>query len=263
MKPSVNNYKSVITSVLAMASAIFSFAALPQTASAQSPCLVYNSRSTSSSTGYASYSSPSIGLMVLGPQFSEETEVFSNNGMVNAQVTKRDAQVYSLSTSGGRKTYFKQVTSEVDGAADTKRVVGFFNMAPRNSAKPALFFAMMPFDYTSTSLSEADGSIIGKAVQMAPYAGGPKILMAPSMQSSYRFYDLNANLSFGNPGNMPQLKNLGQDGETRLALLSTGRTTYSHSASLNELVKNKDFAAACAAIEQWLQSKGYEDESMP
>jgi len=37
----------------------------------------------------------------------------------------------------------------------------------------------------------------------------------------------------------------------------SGRTTYTHNSKLSELVKNKNFADACAAIEKWFQDNGY------
>lgn len=263
MKPSVHTYKSRIAFVLGLAATIFSIAALPQTAAAQpqSPSLVYSSRSSSFTTGYTKASSGGTGIMVLGPQFTEETEIWTNDGQAGAEVTKREVQEYFTSVSKTRKSYFKMETSDQNGP-NAKRVVGFFNMAAKTSTKPSLFFAMMPFDYTSTSLSDIDGTIIGKATQQSPYAGAPKILMATSMQSSYRSYNLNADIEWHGEGVQPEQKNLGQNGTTRIASLISGKTTYSHNSALSELVKNKNFTEACAAIEKWLEDNGYQNDAM-
>lgn len=259
MKPSVHTYKSIVAPVLGFVAAIFFLAALPQTVTAQStsPCLVYNSRSTTSTTGYSSSASGGTGIMVLGPQFTEATEVWTDSGQASVQVTKREVQEYYISGSKTQKSYSKVVTSDESGP-NSKRVVGFFNMAPKNSLKPSLFFVMMPWDYTVRTLSENE-SIIGKASEQSPYPGAPKILMAAAMQSSGRFYDLNADSPWDGQGTPPEHKNLGQDGTTRRAALISGKTTYSHNPQLSGLVKNKNFYEACAAIEKWLQDNGYVD----
>jgi len=263
MRPSIHTYKSIIAPVLGLAAAIFSSAALPQTAAAQStPCLVYSSRSTSSTTGYTSQGSAGTGIMVVGPQFTEETEVYTDSGAIDAPVTKREVQEYFISGSKTQKFYSKVQTSDYYGP-NAARVVGFFNMAPKNSVKPSLFFAVMPFDYTSSTLNDNDGSIIGRATEQSPYAGAPKILMATTMQSSYRSYDLNANSVWDGIGDPPERKSLGQDGTTRIASLISGRTTYTHNSKLSELVKNKNFADACTAIEKWFQDNGYANSNPP
>lgn len=194
--------------------------------------------------------------MVVGPQFTEETEVWTGSGATNIPVTKREVQEYYISGSKTQKFYSKNQTSDQSGP-NAKRVVGFFNMAPKNSVRPSLFFAIMPYDYTTSGLSETDGSIIGKATEQSPYAGAPKIQMAAVMQSSYRWYELNSDAVWDENGTPPELKNLGQDGTTRFASLMSGRTTYTHNSKLSELVKNNNFADACAAIEKWFQDNGY------
>lgn len=260
MKPSVHTYKSIVAPVLGFVAAIFFLAALPQTVTAQStsPCLVYNSRSSSSTTGYSSSASGGTGIMVLGPQFTEATEQWTDSEQGSVQATKREVQEYYISGSKTQKSYSKVVTSDESGP-NNKRVVGFFNIAPKNSPKQSLFFAVMPWDYTVPTFSENERSIIGKASEQSPYPGAPKILMATAMQSSSRFYDLNADYVWDGNGTPPKQKNLGQDGTTRRAALISDKTTYSHNPQLSGLVKNKNFYEACAAIEKWLQDNGYVD----
>jgi len=225
---------------------------------AQSPCLVYNSRSVSTYKGYFSSSYTSTGLVVVGPQTVEEVDAIDGESPTKVNVSKVTIQPYWLFISGSQKFYGK--------SEPTTGVVGLIDRAGRTSTKPSRLLVVSPDNgyalSTASDISEFGGpSIIGAAALRAPYKGGAPIFMATALSSSYRFYDLNADRQFAGDTGLPITPNkyLGQEDQEIRAVLVSNKTTYAFNQTLTELVKTSTtLEQACLAIDDWLEANLYQ-----
>lgn len=216
-------------------------------------CLVYNTRDQYSSTGYASYSGNSSGLMVLNRQRIVTASTFGTNGPAN--LTVRDGAQYALWTYN-KTNYFERIYWQ-----DGTRVVGLVNMARSNAATPT-YLLSMGLAYSDESLvfaasSLSDSDLIGRPVLKSPNKGSAPIWLATTLASTSKSYSLNPDITYDDQGNPSSpIKFLGQNNTPRRAILDTLRTTYSFNASLSELVKaNQSLEDALQTIEAWLKSK--------
>jgi len=230
--------------------------AAPSELCAQAPfgsaCLVYTSRTTSKSAGYGSESYTSTGMTVVGEEFVEDVEGYAGNGgPVTVEVKKRKIREYMFSTDSAdkKKKYFSEGFSDA-------RTVGAINLAKGgNTAKPSVSVALTYGDFASTSLN--DGDAIGKASLKSPYEGVSPGWLATSLVSSYKFYDVNPDRSYENPD--APYNYVGQTQSQYLpCTVISGKTTYALEPKRTESVKGKNFEDACAAVEAWLISSGYE-----
>lgn len=239
---------------------------------AQSPCLVYSLRTAGTYTGYYSGSSTSTGLVVVGPQEEEDTQILpnmipgdmgSNTDPTTIKVRKVRVQPYYTYNSGAEKFYYK--------SQEEKRAVGLINFAKEGSSKARFLLALTYDDgYADTTISDSSEflpSVIGNATLRSPYKkSGTPIYMANTLASSSRFYDLNADRQYDNEtGEMiSEDKYLGQvlaAGEEIKALLISDKTTYSFHQELTERVKaSTNLEEACEEVEQWLSEKKFQSQ---
>ena len=225
-------------------------------------CLVYNTSSSSSATGYSPYSYSGKGLVILGPQTAASyTNEYGNSPVVVENLIKRTIQPYNLYKSGKTNMFYKQTIGEGGYGGDSgERFFGLVNMARSNSTKPSHFVAVSGTDYNPPQ-SLYDYDPFGSASLMKPWTkpnSTPNlpIWIARTLVTSYKFYDLNADRQFDEFGSpVGEAKYLGEGNEARRAVLNSGRTTYSFSQSLTDLVRsNTTLEAAAATVEAWLKS---------
>ena len=235
---------------------LFASLGAPSSLWAQAPfgsaCLVYNSRTTSKSTGYSSESYTSTGMAVVGEEFTAQVEGYAGDGSpAQVEVKKRMVREYYFSTDSAdkKKKYFFE-------GSTYDRIVGAINMAKGgNTTKPSVSVALTFGDYANTSLNE--GIAIGKASWKSPYDGIAPGWLAASLSSSYKFYDVNPDRNYEDP--TAPYNYVGQAQSPYLpCTMTAGKTTYALDSKRTESVKEKNFEDACAAVEAWLISSGYE-----
>ena len=253
MKPPTILSGSVFAALLGIIPAALCLAA-PQSAHAQNnPCLVYNSRSTTTSSGYLSGAYNGTGILVIGPAFAD-TVANGPNGEVSVEVTKRNIRDHSLYTnSQTKKKYYYTYGSTYGSEA---RIVGAFNTAKKGSANPSISVAVA-YGYLTSLLSDTD--VIGKATWRSPYKGADPMWLPASMTSSFKQYDLNPDRDWNNPQAAYNYFGQTTSGALPCTIIS-GKTTYTHNSKLSEMVKGMSFEDACTAVVNWLKSSGYEEQ---